>query len=147
LKLIEQIGLMALIENIVDDVRSQGGKFDRNRIGVGMNRTGEQKVWPSKAANFLKHADSDAEKHLPVDEINNEHMLMGGCAAYLQLMKSPAPEIMAFSAFWAAEKKIDADDLGEEARELLAKLRVVGESERHGLCTNFIHVIRGTGKK
>jgi hypothetical protein len=140
LKVIENTGLMVTIESILDDVRAQGDKFDRSRIEVGINKISEQKVWPSKAANFLKHADTDAEKHLPVDEIKNEHVLMGGCAAYLQLMRTPTPEIMAFCAFWAAKEKIDREDVGEEVQKLLAKLQAVKECERHYLCAKFILV-------
>jgi hypothetical protein len=147
LKLIENTGLMVIIENIVDDVRAQGDKFDRSRIGVSMNKPGEREVWPSQAANFLKHADRDAEDHLPVDEIKNEHVLMGACAAYLQLMRTPTPEIVAFYVFWAVKNETDADLLEEEIRELSRKLQAVKESARYHLCANFIRAIHKARKK
>jgi hypothetical protein len=138
LKLIENTGLMSIIENILDDVRAQGDKFDRSRIGVGLGKAAEQRVWPSKAANFLKHADRDAEEHLPVHEIENESVLMGACTAYLELMRTATPEIMAFFAFWGAKNDADLEDVGAEVQGLLLKLRSVEEPARHSLCEKFI---------
>jgi hypothetical protein len=135
LKLIEKTGLMVVIKRILDDERAQGGKFELSRIDVRMNGTGEQRAWPSHAANFLKHADHRPDEHLAVDEIRNEHVLIGACTAYLELMKTPTPEITAFVAFWAV--KNDAD-VGEEVQELLLKLRSVEEPARHRLCAKFI---------
>jgi hypothetical protein len=67
LKLIENSALMVIIKSILEYERVHGEKFDPNHIGVGMIRTGEQRAWPSKAANFVKHVDRDAEEHLSVD--------------------------------------------------------------------------------
>jgi hypothetical protein len=105
---------MTAIENIVDDLRSQGDRFDRSRIKVYLSPKDEQKVWPTKAANFLKHADRDANENLAVDEIKNENVLMGACTAYLEMMRAPTTEIIAFCAFWAV--KNDIVDQWPEAR-------------------------------
>jgi hypothetical protein len=70
-----------------------------------------------KAANFLKHADRDVDEHLPIDKVENEKLLMVGCAAYLHLMRVPTPEIMACYAFWAT-KNDAVDEVGSEARGL-----------------------------
>jgi len=137
LKLFKNTGLMTVIENILDDVRAQGDSFDLNRVGVGMSRAGEQRAWPSKVANFLKHADRDADEHLTLGEINNENVLMGACAAYLELMATPTPEVTAFCAFWGSKNDAVAD-VGEEARELSEKLKLVKEPARYCLCTEFI---------
>jgi hypothetical protein len=142
LKLIKHTGLMTVIENIRDDVRAQGDSFDLNRIGVGMSWAGEQKAWPSKAANFLKHADRDTDEHLILGEINNENILMGACAAYLQLMATPTPEIMAFCAFWGSKNDAVVADVGEEAQGLSEKLKSVKEPARYYLCADFIREAR-----
>jgi len=135
LKLIESSKLMVVIKNILNDELAQGEKFDAGRIDVRMNRTGEKRAWPSNAANFLKHADRDSEEHLALDEINNENVLIGACTAYLEIMRAPTNEILAFLAFWAV--KNDAD-VGEEVRGLILKLRSIEERARHRLCANFI---------
>jgi hypothetical protein len=139
LKLIENTALMAAIINMLEAERAEGEKFDVSRIGVRMNKTGEQRAWPSRAANFLKHADRDAKAHLTMDEVKNENVLIGACVAYLELMRMPSPEIMAFSAFWAG--KNDAD-VGEEVQEPLLKLRSVEEPFRHRICAKFIQTRR-----
>jgi hypothetical protein len=66
---------------------------------------------------------------------------MGACCAYLELMRKPTPEIMAFFAFWAVKNDATAE-LGEEVHELSAKLQSVGESQRCRLCTRFIRELR-----
>lgn len=133
LKLIENTQLMVVIKNIIDDERTQGEKFDFGRIVIrGRN---EQRAWPSKAANFLKHADRDSEEHLALDEVKNESVLIGACTAYLKLMKTLTPEMMAFIAFWAA--KNDAD-VGEEVQGLVLELRSTEEPARYRLCAEFI---------
>jgi hypothetical protein len=137
LKLIENTEVMVVIKDILADVRAQGEAFDRSRIDIRMNTASELRAWPSKAANFLKHADRDAEEHLSVDEINNEHVLMGACCAYLELMRTPTPEIMAFFAF-SAVKNEATTELGEEVHELSAKLQLVDASERLRICAQFI---------
>jgi hypothetical protein len=82
LKLIENTGLMVAIKDIIDDERAQGERFDLSRIGVPTGKTNHERAWPSKAANFLKHADRSSENLLGADEIKNEHVLMGACIAY-----------------------------------------------------------------
>jgi hypothetical protein len=98
LKLIENTPVMALIKSILEGERAQGGKLDLTYISIGTNNTHERRAWPSNAANFLKHADRDPEEHLALDELKNENVLIGACAAYLELMKMPTPEIIAFCA-------------------------------------------------
>src|SRR5262249_23096517 len=103
LKLIEDTQLKGQIEKIIDDLRAEGDKFDVSRIHIIASTREDQRAWPSKAANFLKHADRDAEEHLAVDEVKNENVLIGACTAYLELMRVPTPEIMAFAAFYAVK--------------------------------------------
>lgn len=130
LKRIENTALMVAFKDMLEAERAEGKRFDVGRIGVRMNKTGEQRAWPPKAANFLKHADRDAEAHLAVDEVENENVLIGACAAYLELMRTPSPEIMAFIAFWGVKK------------ELSLKLRSVDEPVRHSVCTKSIETRR-----
>jgi hypothetical protein len=136
LKLIENSGIMAIVEKIVADPG-----FNCDRIEVNMNKAAEQRAWPSKAANFLKHADRDVDEHLPIDEVENEKLLMAGCAAYLHLMRVPTPEIMAYYAFWAAKNDAVAE-VGSEARGLAERIVKLPEAKRHGECAKFIQQIR-----
>jgi hypothetical protein len=135
LRAIENSPLMSIIKYIIEYERAHGKKFDPRDIGLRLNKGDEQRAWPTKAANFLKHADRDPQDHLALDELKNEHILIGACAAYLEIMSSPTPEITAFVAFWAAKNDTD---IGGEAEELLVKLRPVGEAARYGLCSEYI---------
>jgi hypothetical protein len=137
LKLLENTALMRVITDILEAERAAGGKFDAGHILIRPSPKGaiEKRLWPSKAPNFLKHAHRDAETHLAADEIENENDLIGACAAYLALMGTPSPEIMAFYAFWAV--KHDAE-VGGEVRELALKLRSIEEPVRHRVCAKFI---------
>jgi hypothetical protein len=129
---VEQCGLKQAFEKIVEEER-QAGKVDPSRVSLLMKS--EERAWSSRAAGFLKHATKDPDSHLAVDTLRNEDLLIGACTAYLQIMTTPSPEIIAFSAFWAA--KNDAD-IGEQARPLLAKLKSVEEPARYHLCAKFI---------
>jgi hypothetical protein len=127
---------MTIVEKIVADP-----EFSHDRIGVNINKAVEQRAWPSKATNFLKHADRDVDEHLPIDEVENEKLLMAGCAAYLHLMRVPTPEIMAYYAFWAAKNDAVAE-VGSEARGLAERIVKLPEAKRHGECAKFIQQIR-----
>jgi hypothetical protein len=103
LKLLENTQMMAVIEYILDNERAQADNFDLSRIVFRGDRTNDRRAWPSKAANFLKHANRDSEEHLALNEIKNEDVLIGACIAYSELMKMLTTEMMAFIAFWAAK--------------------------------------------
>jgi hypothetical protein len=135
---IENSELMGVIKYILEEERVQGEKFDISRINVRMSKKGEQGAWPSKAANYLKHADYDPEEHLAVDEVKNQNVLIGACIAYTNLMRTPTPEIMAFFAFWAAKNDADAAGWAEEVQGLQLKLSSVEEPSRHRLYAKFI---------
>jgi hypothetical protein len=62
---------------------------------------------------------------------------MGGCAAYLHLVETPSPEIMAFMAYWAAATN-HVEDIGIEARELARGLLGMTTAERLLACQQFI---------
>ena len=65
---------------------------------VAGHRQAEIIAWPSAPANFLKHANRDADAPFVAGYIDNEVFLMGACAAYVELMRTPSREIMAFMA-------------------------------------------------
>ena len=52
-----------------------------------------------KVANFLKHADRDAEEHISLDEVDNFDLLMLATGSYIQLGGDPGPEGYVLSLF------------------------------------------------
>jgi len=139
LKLIDNSSLKGAFEKIIQCEQEQGNEFDPSHVHIRMKN--EERAWPSRAANFLKHADKVPDDYLNVDSLRNETVLIGACTAYLQIMPMPSPEVIAFCAFWAAKNDTD---VGDGAEEILLKLKSVEESARYELCANFI---RDTDKK
>jgi hypothetical protein len=125
-----------------EEIAAHGENFDTRHIYFPANTKKEKqerdkRAWPSKPANFLKHADQDPEDHLLADEIKNEHVLIGACLAYQELMKMRTPEITAFILFWAAKNDATIDE-EEQEQKLFFKLRSVEESDRYDLCAKYI---------
>jgi hypothetical protein len=133
---VENSALKQVFEKIIREETSEPGEnFDLTRINLPMKN--EERAWPSRSAGFLKHAVKDPSDYLAIDPLRNENenVLIGSCAAYLEIIAIPSPEIIAFCAFWAA--KNDAD-VGEGARRLLLKLKSVEVPARYHLCADFI---------
>jgi hypothetical protein len=89
--MIKRSAIMAVIEPLIADIRDQGDKFDRKRIGVGISEQRERKIWLTQATNFLKHADRDPNDFLSADDLDNERIMMAACAAYVELANRPTP--------------------------------------------------------
>ena len=77
LRNIEETGLMDLIKHIPKAEAAEGSRFDYSRIRLIADSTSEGRIFPSDAANFLKHADRDHKAHLAVGDVNNEYVLIG----------------------------------------------------------------------
>jgi hypothetical protein len=56
----------------------------------------------SAAANFLKHADRDAEQSLDVSRMETDHLLLEACSLYDDLNFKPTPEMQAFGRWHLA---------------------------------------------
>jgi hypothetical protein len=129
--------VMAIIERLAEEIRAHGDAFDGSSVNVTVTESHEHKLWLSRVTVFLKHADRDAEDLLSADVLDNEKILMATCAAYIEVMKQPTPEIMAYFAFWSA-KNDQVDDLAEEVQQFARKLQATNESARYGLCAKYI---------
>jgi hypothetical protein len=145
LKLIENTPVMDALRKTSEQIERLGDKFDPSVIDVTMGTNGEQRAWPSKASDFLKHADRDADDLLPIASVHNENILIGACIAYLQLMQDATPEMMAYMAYWGARNEAEYD-LPNEGRELATILRTATEDQRATLCLAFIKERRRTCK-
>jgi hypothetical protein len=137
LKLIAHTPLMDAIRKIGDDIKGQGDKFDRSTINVLMNKRSEQRAWPSKAANFLKHADRDSEDFLAINDLNNESILIGASISYLQLMQNATPEMRAYMAYWSVKNE-EEHDLPNDECGLAARLKNVKQDDWPDLCLAFL---------
>jgi hypothetical protein len=110
----------ALMEDVVRKFAAERGvappenwglKDDPNRI-VGWWR-GRR----NRAANFLKHADTDSHDFLKFDPSEIDFALLEGCALLLKLTRQSTPEMMAFARWHCAVYPNEAGDELETGME------------------------------
>src|SRR4029077_7590074 len=100
--------------------------------------------WPSAPANFLKHADRDADALLAAANIDHEMFLMSACGAYVHLMKIPSPEMMALVALWSAKNEA-VPVVHDPARELVNQLVSMNEQDRCRACAEWVRKFKSEG--
>lgn len=135
--MIEGSSLMPTIAELAEHVRMQGDSFDKERIHVNVSEKDEHKLWLSKTTVFLKHAERDSDDFLSADNLDNEKMLIGTCAAYVELINQPTPEITAYFAFWSVRNN-SAHDMADEVQPFAQQLEVAEESQRYEMFRKFI---------
>jgi hypothetical protein len=140
--LIEGSDFIKMIEPLIADIRKRGDKVDVGHIRVTLSKQREHKLWLSEITNFLKHADRDASNFLSTDRLDNEKILTASCSAYLELMKQPTPEIIAYFAFWSV-KNYATEDLAKEVQPFARRLERANEAERFRLCAQYIREKKG----
>ena len=90
----------------------------------------------------LKHADRDPDSHITLDEVENEKILMGACAAYLGVMRMLSPEIGTFGAYWSL-KNGQADDLTQvEIKVVVDILKKTPEEHWQRTCIAAIEALK-----
>ena len=83
----EQLGISPPDE-IIQRILPEAGKFFRKHL--------------NRPANFLKHANVDAEGFLPQDSLRTDHLLLASCAGYKQLGLALTSEMEAFGRWHLA---------------------------------------------
>ena len=114
---------MPTIAELAEHVRMQGDSFDKERIHVNVSEKDEHKLWLSKTTVFLKHAERNWMIFFLRITLNNEKMLIGTCAAYVELINQPTPEITAYFAFWSVRNN-SAHDMADEVQPLRQLLKL-----------------------
>jgi hypothetical protein len=133
----------AMIEGIpafaklAEQIRVQGDNFDKESIHVNVSKRHEHELWLSETTVFLKHAKRDPNGFLSLDGLDIEKMLMATCAAYVELLKQPTPEIIAYFAFWSVRND-QVDDLAEDTKQFARQLETTNETQRYDMCAKFI---------
>jgi hypothetical protein len=130
---LKESGLLSLLETIADD---------EHHVFRIIRDKKKSRGWPSGPANFLKHADLDADALLAANDINNEDFLIGACTAYLELMPTLSPEMMAFIALWAVEHDTARDGWYKPARKLADRLVSIKKDERYRACAEWVRLMK-----
>lgn len=64
-------------------------------------------------------------------------MLMATCAAYIELMNQPTPEIAAYFAFWSVRNN-QVHEIADELQPFARQLEAAEETQRYEMCKKFI---------
>jgi hypothetical protein len=98
----------------------------------------------SAAANFLKHADRQPDATLPLDDVDNDALVIRACAAYAMLSRRPTAEMTIFYIDWSlrAENKTDLKGPHLQIAETLERLSA---SRRRRACATLIREFKKDG--
>jgi hypothetical protein len=135
--MLEGSRLMPVIRELAEQIRLEGANFRKEQLHITISEKREHELWLSEATVFLKHADRDSAGFLSSDVLDNEKMIMATCAAYVELMKQPTPETVAYFAFWSVRYH-QVEDLAEEVQRFARQLEAANESERYKMCAEYI---------
>lgn len=105
-----------------------------------------KKFWQqrNKVANFLKHADRDAQSHVALDDVNNLHLLMQALSAYIDLKCDDlGAEGLVFWLYFRVTSGIK-EGLPQKFQEVAAKLEAIGSIERLKLCSAMVSEMNET---
>ena len=110
---IEQLSKMHLfpiVSKMAEDIREHGDQVTPDDMIFTMSNETKSSIWRSmsKVSNFLKHADKDANKHLPLEDVDNDLLLRHACAAYATASHAPTPEMAAFYTYSSSSPKYRA---------------------------------------
>jgi hypothetical protein len=96
----------------------------------------EANVWRAfnLPSNFLKHADLDSDRTLSLDAVNNDHLLLAGSVAYIDLIGQPTPEMQVYAVF----RFVDEWSPPWLSEERVAKLRSTKPALRRRLCFRLL---------
>ena len=112
------------------------GETKLEDVSVTVSRRAVIDYWneKNKTANFLKHADRDPRAALPLDEIDNQTLLIQAYCAYRDLTPDElGNEGLVFRIFIGARSP-EAEDSNSGYKDLVLKISEVPEPKRKHLC-------------
>lgn len=92
----------------------------------------------NKLANFLKHADRDAQAHISLDEVDNLHLLMQAIASYGDLVKDDLGADGLILWVYCCVVSGTANNLPEQYQELARTLADLESNEQLSFCSAAI---------
>lgn len=94
-----------------------------------------------KAANFLKHADTDPSASLDVTDVDNAQLLMQCLSAYLDLFKSQlAPEGLVFWLYSCVRDE-DLSSVPPHLRAVTDRLQKIHPDNLRAFCGEYIRAL------
>lgn len=132
--------MMAEIEHIADQLSPITADSKLSDVQVMISPTVEKQYWneSNRAANFLKHADRDTDGTLPLENIDNNLLLLKCCSAYRDIAPDDlGNEGLVFEAFTAANNPAH-QVTGSAFDSLLESMKRVPNDRRLALCYKVI---------
>lgn len=112
---------------------------DDKKLTVVASRDLDRHFWGfvAKPANFLKHADLDADAFLSMKELPLDSLLMSACMTYLHLIGKPTPEMEVLCAFQCVEME-DRSPLPSYLNPIADLLETLPSDARSDECSRLI---------
>jgi len=132
--------IMAEVERIADQLSPITADSKLSDAQVTLSPDLEKQYWNenNRAANFLKHADRDTDGTFPLDNIDNNLLLLKCCSAYRDIAPDDlGNEGLAFEAFTAANNP-SHQATGSTFDSLVESMRRVPCQHRRELCYKVI---------
>jgi len=106
-----------------------------------------KKYWSkrNKAANFLKHADKDANAHLALDEIDNRDLIMQALSAYSDLLKDGLGAEGRVFWLFSSVSHGESRSLPEKWRKVGDRLLAIDGNCRREFCAELIEDLNAKG--
>lgn len=110
-------------------------KIEDVRVSVSSETARQYWLKRNRVANFLKHADRDAQTHVSLEDVDNFPLLMEALASYNDLVKGDlgAEGLI----LWIYSCAIDgtSDQLPPEHRDMASGIAKLGPDEQFAICS------------
>jgi hypothetical protein len=139
---------------MADEMRAKLDTVPTVNFSVRVNRGDRIAEWNrlSAAANFLKHADKDADTHITLAKLDNDEIIIRAVNAYISIFRQPqdiyrgppdilhrTPEMAAFHIWWMSRHT--PDQLGREyGDEFAQQFQRLSPYRRRRACLKLIRL-------
>jgi hypothetical protein len=132
--------MFGLVASVADAIRARGSEVTPDDVPLTITNQQKQDHWSplSRAANFLKHANRDAEKLLELDAVDTDTILMHACAAYSMVSRNPTPEMVIFYMYWLSSAPDRRAGVGDFAADIIDSLTPLSLLQRRRACAKLI---------
>jgi hypothetical protein len=134
----------AMIEYAADVIRQKekgGGRMKAEDLFKVSASNGVEFAYVQRVdfpANFLKHADRDANGHWPDDSFDSEAVLYDACDAYLSVTRRVTPEMLVYTTLVMMEHGSSSESLWGPLGQVARILEGAGQAERRSMCWELL---------
>lgn len=142
--------LRQMVIGLVHHIEVKGDDFDQGQYAfIGNPSDIERQFWGrvNKPANFLKHADRDADAALASNEIDCEQLIHIACGMYATVMRRLTPEMTVFLGYWIASREDWGGwEAGQNPYDIAQVFKTMKGRRRIAACRKLIRSIKTNPK-